>query len=356
MKLLEQVLVSYIREIWTLTRWSSALCLVEVSLMPSSLFASCRRSTSQLTNYFTSLLYLCQPWESLQSSFKEGAMVCLKGITGSRNELCVLSKACTPMPGVRYGSMVSTVMSLAWELICIKALSLAHYSSFLCWRCLHVGSGVPWELLHADELVLIADTQENCIYKLKAWKTGTESKGPHINMRETKFLVSGVDHDVLKKSGKYPCASCSSGVGNNSIQCSQCVQWVHKKCSGITKWLVANSNYVCRKCKGGDRPINGRTVTEVDVYGTMLDVEATFCYLGDILRSGARCCVTWGKLRKVLSFLTTRYLSPSICGKVHDACVHRNNAELQRYLRNDRAMIRWICSMKDNSKHPQVHF
>ena len=69
MKLLEQVLVSNISEMWTLTRCCSALCLVEVSLMPSSLFASCRRSTSQLTNYFTSLLCLCQPWESLRSSF-----------------------------------------------------------------------------------------------------------------------------------------------------------------------------------------------------------------------------------------------------------------------------------------------
>ena len=213
-------------------------------------------------------------------------------------------------------------------------------------------TGVPWELLHTDDLVLIADTQENCIYKLKAWKTGMDSKGLHINMMETKFLVSGVDHDVLKKSGKYPCAACSSGVDNNSIQCSQCIQWVHKKCSGITKWLVDNLNYVCRKCKGGDRSINGRTVTEVDVDGTMLDVEATFCNLGDILCSGdsaiaARCCVAWGKLRKVMPFLITRYLSPSICGKVYDACVHRNNTELQRHLRNDRAMIRWICSMKD---------
>ena len=42
-----------------------------------------------------------------------------------------------------------------------------------------------------------------------------------------------------------------------------------------------------------------RTVTEVDVSGTMLDVDATICDLGDILCSGgdcdsaigARCCM-----------------------------------------------------------------
>ena len=31
-------------------------------------------------------------------------------------------------------------------------------------------TGVPWEILYADDLMLIADTQEECISKLKAWK------------------------------------------------------------------------------------------------------------------------------------------------------------------------------------------
>ena len=111
--------------------------------------------------------------------------------------------------------------------------------------------------------------------------------------------------------------------------------WVHKKCSGITKQLVAASNHVCRRCKGEARPINGRTV---DVDGTMLDVGATFCYLCDILYSSAiaaRCCVARGKFRKLLSVLTARYLSPRICGKVYESCVCPNNQERQRHLRKD---------------------
>ena len=75
--------------------------------------------------------------------------------------------------------------------------------------------------------------------------------------------------------------------------------WVYKKCSGITKQLVEDLNYVCPRCKGESWPINGRNVTEVDVDRTMFDVETTFCYLGDLLCSGggcdsaiaARCCV-----------------------------------------------------------------
>ena len=93
--------------------------------------------------------------------------------------------------------------------------------------------------------------------------------------------------------------------------------WVHK-CSGITKRLVADSNSVCLRCKNESQPIDGRTVTEVDVDGTMLDVEAISCYLCDMLCSSGscdsaiavRCCVAWGDFRELLPVLTTRYLSP----------------------------------------------
>ena len=45
-------------------------------------------------------------------------------------------------------------------------------------------------------------------------------------------------------------------------------------------------------------------MTQVDVEGTKLDVEDTFCYLGDMLFSGGHCdsaiaarCMAWGKFR-----------------------------------------------------------
>ena len=60
-----------------------------------------------------------------------------------------------------------------------------------------------------------------------------ESKGLRVNMKKTKFMVSGPGLDLLCDSGALPCAVCPSGVGVNSIQCSQCMYWVHKKCSGV---------------------------------------------------------------------------------------------------------------------------
>ena len=75
------------------------------------------------------------------------------------------------------------------------------------------------------------------------------------------------------------CCPCI-GVGNNSIQCSQWMPWANKRCSGVIKRLVADPNHVCRRCNDETLPISGRIVTEVDVDGTMLHVEAISCYLG----------------------------------------------------------------------------
>ena len=43
-------------------------------------------------------------------------------------------------------------------------------------------TGVPWELLYADDLVIIADTYKGCIARLKEWKTGMEQKGMRVNI------------------------------------------------------------------------------------------------------------------------------------------------------------------------------
>ena len=61
-----------------------------------------------------------------------------------------------------------------------------------------------------------------------------EKKGLRVNMGKTKIMESGINLDVLKKSGKYSCGVCLPGVGStNAIQCDGCESWVHKKCSGI---------------------------------------------------------------------------------------------------------------------------
>ena len=141
------------------------------------------------------------------------------------------------MPAIMCGSMVSIVRSfgLGAGVHQGSMLSLLLFILVLeAFSCeFHIG--VQWELLYTYDLMLIADTQEECISKLKARKAGMENKGLHVNMKKTKFLV-------LKKSDKYPCAVCCGVVSNNSIQGLQCMLWVHKNLNGITKRLVANPN------------------------------------------------------------------------------------------------------------------
>ena len=190
-------------------------------------------------------------------------------------------------------------------------------------------TGVPLELLYADDLAVIADTLDECITKLKAWKNGMENKGLRVNTKKTKFMISGAGLDVLCDSGAFPCAVCRSGVGANSISCSQCKLWVHKKCSGIKGRLNVTLDYVCPRCLDQVRPIDGRPITQVEVDGMLLDVEASFCYLGDMLSPGGgcalaiatRCSTTWEKFRKLLPILTSKHVSPLTRGKVFSACI-----------------------------------
>ena len=94
-----------------------------------------------------------------------------------------------------------------------------------------------------------------------------ERKGFRVNMKKTKFMISGIGLDFLKYSGLYPCQS-------NAIRCCQYELWVHrsKKCSGIHGRItsVDLDTFECLRCSGDARPIDGRPFTQVDVYYTVL--------------------------------------------------------------------------------------
>ena len=45
------------------------------------------------------------------------------------------------------------------------------------------------ELLYSDDLVLMADSEELLIEKIKKWKAGMEDKGLRVNMGRTKVML-----------------------------------------------------------------------------------------------------------------------------------------------------------------------
>ena len=127
---------------------------------------------------------------------------------------------------------------------------------------------------------------------------------------------------------------------------------------------------MCPRC-GIARPIDGRPATQVEVDGTQLGVEASFCYLGDMLCAGGgceltiatRCCTALGKFKKLLPILTSKHVSLKACRRVFNAFVRSvmlhggetwapSTLDLQRLCRNDRAMVRWICGVKLHDKTP----
>jgi len=50
---------------------------------------------------------------------------------------------------------------------------------------------LPWEFLYADDLAVIAETEEERIKRLNEWKDNGESKGMRVNMNKTKVMISG---------------------------------------------------------------------------------------------------------------------------------------------------------------------
>ena len=183
-------------------------------------------------------------------------------------------------------------------------------------------------------------------------------------MGKTKIMVSGVNLQTLKDSGKYPCSVCRKGVGSNSIYFVGYSHWVHKKCSVIGS-LKSNPNYRCSRCKGTARPIDGRPHNEwLLMQDKKRDAVDSFCYLGDTIGAGGGCDLSvitrirsaWGKLRELLPILTSHALSYITRGQIYST-VHTvllyaseywapNINNLLKLQRNDRAMIRWICNVR----------
>jgi len=50
---------------------------------------------------------------------------------------------------------------------------------------------LQWELLYADDLAEIAETEDGMIKKLNEWKDNMENRGMRVNMNKSKVIISG---------------------------------------------------------------------------------------------------------------------------------------------------------------------
>ena len=113
--------------------------------------------------------------------------------------------------------------------------------------------GLPFKLLYVDDLALLAESVEELIEKVMRWKAALEAKGLKVNMAKTKVMRCRDGAGIVEKVGKDQCSVCRKGVGRNSILCTQCRLWVHKKCCGISGRLkkTMEVDYRCPVCVRG---------------------------------------------------------------------------------------------------------
>ena len=67
---------------------------------------------------------------------------------------------------------------------------------------------LPWKLLYADDLVVIAETEDDLIEMLNEWKYKMDNRGVRVIMNKTKVMISGEQQKVMQMAVRWPCGVC----------------------------------------------------------------------------------------------------------------------------------------------------
>jgi hypothetical protein len=181
-----------------------------------------------------------------------------------------------------------------------------------------IKQGLPWEILFADDLILLADTEEKLREKLILWKNTLEDNGMKVNIDKTKVMECHKKLNVEESiSAKWPCAVCKKGVGSSSIQCTQCKAWVHRRCSGELGPLSKVKSFVCSICSGQKKGKQTADKSFKLEHDTMLEKVTSFSYLGDKIQANGgaheavrnRIRTAWTKWREVAPLLLKKEIA-----------------------------------------------
>ena len=221
--------------------------------------------------------------------------------------------------------------------------------------------GVLWNLLYADDLVLMAETMKELEELSVGWKQAFEGKGLKVNMTKTKVLQASGRKGVIVEVKEDPCGVYGKRVKQNSMECTRYKRRVHARCAKVEK--VSNRlavNFVCSKC------LIGNDLDEEDgQYLIGVEKVQQFVYLGDVLNEGGgceiavsrRCHPGWARFNELASVLCGKRLSWTLRGKVYKACVRSvtvygsetwnvKGIEAGILQRTERAMVRRMCGVK----------
>ena len=162
-------------------------------------------------------------------------------------------------------------------------------------------------------------------------------------------------------------------MGRNSVQCRNCQNWVHKRCSGVRGSLTRVNDFSCKKCIPGvvfedeDKMIN--------LDGDTIEVVDRFSYLGDVLSTegGAQEAVTsrirsaWKKFKEVSNVICGKSISLKVRGTLYKSCVRSAltygaecwalKVEDERRLKTtEMRMLRMMCgkTLKDKINNEKI--
>ena len=72
-------------------------------------------------------------------------------------------------------------------------------------------------LSYADDLAVIAETEEELIKRLNEWKENVESKGMRVSMNKTKVMISAERQMVWQKAARWPVLTDREPVENRAL-------------------------------------------------------------------------------------------------------------------------------------------
>ena len=223
--------------------------------------------------------------------------------------------------------------------------------------------GCPWELLYADDLIIMSNNLEDLQIQLQAWRTSLDTWGLRANVGKTKVLSLLGKAQKPTTNVKWPCGVCSKGVGVNSILCRTCNLWIHNRCSGVKGTLEKENMFRCKKCKDESAPTDSLNSTQIHVGEDTFENVPTFQYLGDYLSGEWGGCVdatstciaaAWRRFRQLLPIMTNCGILLRNLGNIFSSCIRKSllygcetwpasSKTIHCLISTENSMVHWIC-------------
>ena len=104
-----------------------------------------------------------------------------------------------------------------------------------------------------------------------------------MNAEKSKAMVGSSGGKLIVNSGKWSSGVCGKGVQEDSVQCTVCINWIHKRCSGVCGGLsLVDDGFRCKRCDV--------TIQEADLAVNLVVDGETYGCVKSFLLSGRHSC------------------------------------------------------------------